>query len=109
MVVDFPAPLGPRKPKTSPLRDREIETVDGDEIAEALDEVLDHDRVGTDSGMACFSAGDRIHEKVFNGGRNLLNRVEGDAGVLQPRFEFGNASGGIVDHNVHAIAGEHQA
>ena len=51
MVVDLPAPLGPRKPKTSPLLTARAEVVDGDEIAEALDEVLDHDGVRRGSGM----------------------------------------------------------
>ena len=36
MVVDLPAPLGPRKPSTSPLLDLERDAVDGDDVAEAL-------------------------------------------------------------------------
>ena len=43
MVVDLPAPFGPRKPKTSPFADFEIDPVDGHKIAETLDQVLHHD------------------------------------------------------------------
>ena len=34
MVVDFPAPFGPMKPNTSPLRTSKLHPVHGDEIAE---------------------------------------------------------------------------
>ena len=43
MVVDLPAPLLPRRPKTSPCSDAEAQVVDRHEGAEALDEVLDLD------------------------------------------------------------------
>jgi len=36
MVVDFPAPFGPRKPHTSPLVDVERDAIDGDEVLVAL-------------------------------------------------------------------------
>ena len=36
MVVVFPEPLGPRKPKTEPLRHGQINAVDGQLVAEAL-------------------------------------------------------------------------
>ena len=39
-IVDvFPAPFGPRKPNASPALEVEVDPVDGDEVAEALDEV----------------------------------------------------------------------
>ena len=38
MVVVLPAPFGPSRPKHSPARDLEIEAVDGDDVAVALDE-----------------------------------------------------------------------
>ena len=41
MVVDLPAPLGPRKPKISPGADVERDAVDGGELAVALDEPAD--------------------------------------------------------------------
>ena len=43
MVVDFPAPLGPRKPCTSPARSSRSRAVEGADGAEALDELLDGD------------------------------------------------------------------
>ena len=43
MVVDFPAPLGPRKPNTSPLAHLEADAVHGDEVAEAPRQVPDAD------------------------------------------------------------------
>jgi hypothetical protein len=36
MVVDLPAPLGPRKPKISPRRTSKLTRFDGHEAAEAL-------------------------------------------------------------------------
>ena len=45
MVVDFPAPLGPRKPVTRPGRGREADVVDGREGAVLLAEGLDLDHV----------------------------------------------------------------
>src|ERR1035437_6278573 len=38
MVVDLPAPLGPRKPKISPGGDLEVEVVQGDHAPEVLGE-----------------------------------------------------------------------
>ena len=43
MVVVLPAPLGPRKAKISPCCDVERDVVDGGEVAELLDQVLDLD------------------------------------------------------------------
>ena len=40
MVVDLPAPLGPRKPSTSPGSTREGEVVDGQQAVVVLGEVL---------------------------------------------------------------------
>lgn len=41
MVVDLPAPLGPRKPVTTPRSDGEAEVVDGGDIAVALGGLVD--------------------------------------------------------------------
>ena len=40
MVVDLPAPLGPRKPMISPRAMSKLTLVDGDEVAEALDQAF---------------------------------------------------------------------
>ena len=45
MVVDLPAPLGPRKPKIPPPVNREADAVDGREIAEALLQVFHGDNL----------------------------------------------------------------
>ena len=45
MVVDFPAPFGPRKPKISPLPDRKGNLVDGDKAAEALFQISERQRL----------------------------------------------------------------
>ena len=52
IVVDLPAPLLPRKPKTSPCRDLERQAVDGDEVAEALRQIGDGDGVHRPSARA---------------------------------------------------------
>ena len=46
IVVDLPAPLGPRKPTTSPRRDGEGDVIDGGESAEAFGQPLDFDQNG---------------------------------------------------------------
>ena len=37
-AVVLPAPFGPRRPSTVPGRDREVDAVEGDDVAEALAE-----------------------------------------------------------------------
>ncbi len=113
MVVDFPAPFGPRNPKTSPLRTVRLSR----STATKLPNRLTRFSITTEfaAGLQALdqawlrSAGNRIDKQVFDGRHNLLNRVEGDLRVLQTRFEFRNAPRGVIDHHVHAIAGEHEA
>ena len=45
IVVVFPAPFGPSRPKTSPRPDGEADAVDGDVIAEPVAEVVDDEGV----------------------------------------------------------------
>ena len=56
-VVVLPAPFGPSRPKTSPPGDVEVDAVDGDEVAVALDQSADaDDRIGGDRrGVRCTS------------------------------------------------------
>ena len=44
IVVDLPAPFGPRNPKISPWSDRQVDPVHGHEVAEAAAQALDRDR-----------------------------------------------------------------
>ena len=46
IAVVLPDPLGPRSPKISPLADGEVQVVERDELAVALDEPGDADDVG---------------------------------------------------------------
>ena len=48
IVVVLPAPLGPRKPNTSPARDLEVDAAHRLDLAEGLLQVVDLDR-GFDS------------------------------------------------------------
>src|SRR5208337_1568935 len=112
MVVDLPAPLGPRKPKTSPLLTARLSRSTAVKSPKRLTRFSITTELAA-SCMACLSnldaAADCIHKEVFDGRSYLLNCVVGHAGVLQARFEFGNALCGIVHHHVHAVAGEHKA
>ena len=45
MVVDLPAPFGPEKAKHLAFADVETDVIDGDKVAELLDQVLDHNRI----------------------------------------------------------------
>src|ERR1700733_13177986 len=105
MVVDLPAPFGPRKPNTSPLRTSRLMR----STATKSPKRLTRFSITTEppcSGMGWRSTADRIDEEVFNCGRDFLNRVEGNEGVLQPRLEFRDAARSIVNHDVQAIAGQ---
>ena len=57
MVVDFPAPLGPRNPVTYPGFDVEAEIVDGQILAVALREIAGLDGVGLPPDSAVPSDG----------------------------------------------------
>jgi hypothetical protein len=46
MSVLLPAPLGPSRPKISPIGHREADVLDGFKVAVALDDVLDGDGWG---------------------------------------------------------------
>src|ERR1035438_9664275 len=91
MVVDLPAPFGPRKPKTSPFRiSRLIRST-----ATKSPKRLTRFSTTTESfcsGMGRRSAADRIHKEIFDGWRNLLNGVEGHVRTLQPGLKLGNAA-----------------
>ena len=56
IVVVFPAPLGPRKPNSSPGCDRERDVVDRGEVAEAA-----HEALHLDGGRRC--AHDRLSSR----------------------------------------------
>src|ERR1035438_8383877 len=100
MVVDLPAPFGPRKPNTSPLRIvrlmRSTATKSPNRLSrfsittELLSASMDS------RGMDGRSTADRIAEEVFDSGRNLLNRVEWNVRAVQSGFEFGNTAGGGI-------------
>ena len=54
MVVDLPAPLGPRKPTTCPLRHVEGHVADGGVIAVILGQVADVDHSSLLRLQGCF-------------------------------------------------------
>src|ERR1035441_1585337 len=98
MVVDLPAPFGPRNPKTSPLLTSRLIRSTATKPPKRFTKFS----IATDvtcSGMGRRSALDRIHEQVLDGWRHLLNRIVRNVRALQPRFKFRNAARGIVHHH----------
>src|ERR1035438_6773091 len=84
IVVDLPAPFGPRNPKTSPLLTSRFSR----STATKSPNLFTRFSTATESsplGMGRCSASDRIHKKVFDRRRNLLNRVEGHVGRSEER------------------------
>ena len=118
MVVDFPAPFGPRNPKTSPLVTVRLRlstatkspkrlTRFSTSTETALPEFGEVEVVS--SGMVLRFPRHRMHKQVFNRRSHLENPVETHTGVLEQRVELGDASARIVNHNVHTVAGKNQA
>src|SRR5208337_382425 len=108
MVVDLPAPLGPRKPKTSPLGISRLSR----STATKSPNRLRRFSITTEllcSAMRRASASYSIDKKVFDGRLHLLNRIEAHVRGTQARRKLGNAAGGIVHHDMQTVAGQHQA
>src|ERR1019366_1804749 len=86
MVVDLPAPFGPRKPKTSPLVTARLRRSTATKSPNFLTRFsTTTEFAGTElagSGMARRSFGCRhgIHKEIFDGRGYLLDRVEGYPG-----------------------------
>ena len=85
IVVDLPAPFGPRKPKTSPLRTSRLMRSTATKSPNRLT------RFSTTTELARWlshghasSRADRIDKQIFNGRRDLSNRIEGNIGALEP-------------------------
>ena len=60
MVVDLPAPLGPRKPSTSPLATVQIDPGDGRDRAKSLGQSLDFDH-GVEWRRECGASAPSVH------------------------------------------------
>src|SRR5665213_1142551 len=107
MVVDFPAPLGPRNPKTSPLRTERLML----STAMKLPKRFTSFSITTEfvaSAMLSPSTGDCVDKEVFDGRRYFLNSIESDACVLQQRLNLRNSLRRMIDNDVNAVAGEYQ-
>src|SRR5208282_328234 len=118
MVVDLPAPFGPRNPNTSPLRTVRLSWSTATKSPKRLVSFSITTELGTTeldesemarSIMAPRSPRNRIHKQVFDRRRNLLDGVDRHVCVGQPRRKLRNSACRIVNHYVHAVAGKHQA
>src|SRR5580658_2832791 len=113
MVVDFPAPFGPRNPKTSPRRTERLSWSTATKLPNRLTRFSMTTELGTTefsaSGMERFLAGHRVNKQILDGGLNLLNRIEWHVRAFKAGFNFGNAARGIVDYQVRTISGKNKA
>src|ERR1019366_834585 len=104
IVVDLPAPFGPRKPKTSPFTTSRFSWSTATKSSNCFRRFsTTTELVG--SGMSRVSATDRIDKQVFDSWLDLLNRVEFHLSASQVCLKLRNASGRIVNHNMQAVAG----
>src|SRR5664279_3757155 len=109
MVVDLPAPLGPRKPNTSPLRTSRSIWSTATKLPKRLTSFSTVTELAAVelamSGMGMTSCLDRIDKKIFNGRRDFDNRIEGNAGAFELGIELRNSARGVVNHQMHSVAG----
>ena len=100
MMVDLPAPFGPRKPTISPRGDAEAHMIDGDEGAEALDEPFGDDRgLGRLDHAACPCCLEESDEDVLDAGLGARDLDEGNARGRRALAQLGHATFGVVDHD----------
>src|ERR1035438_6751030 len=113
IVVDLPAPFGPINPKTSPLRTSRLIRSTATKSPNLLTRLATTTEFGSTelaiSGMRLRSRADRIDKQILNGRLDFENRIEGNAGAPEPCLELRNASRRIVHHNMHSVAGQHEA
>ncbi len=90
IVVDLPAPLGPRNPMISPSSRLEAHLVDGDEIAEALGEPVGDDPDFALQRLAHSSVpfGEQRDEQVLHRRRYALDLVDRDASRGERAIDF---------------------
>src|ERR1700751_3554620 len=102
IVVDFPAPFGPRNPKISPLRVARLRWF----TATKSPKRFTRSSIATELPLCTMqlpvSRRDRIHKQVLNGRRDLVDGLEGNTRLLQSRLKFRNAAACIVHHHVES-------
>src|ERR1035441_10589981 len=118
IVVDLPAPFGPINPKTSPLRTSRLIRSTATKSPNLLTRFSTSTEKGSTelgstalaiSGMMLRSRAHRIDKQILNRRLDFENRIEGNAGAPEPCLELRNASRRIVHHNMHSVAGQHEA
>src|ERR1035441_4474526 len=95
IVVDLPAPFGPRKPKTSPLRTARLIRSTATKFPNRLTRLS----TTTELLFSVMSSGPRtngINKQILDGWLHLLNRIEGNVGASEPGIILGNAARSIV-------------
>src|SRR5271157_81220 len=109
IVVDLPAPLGPRKPNISPgCASNEIwstATKSPNFLTRSLTNT-DGTALSTCSPHTCFL--DRLDKKVFYGRSDLFNAVNGQILRLNPATQFGNSPLCIVHDETQPISHQDQ-
>ena len=113
MVVDLPAPLGPRKPKISPRAMWKLTwstaTKSPNRLTRpsAIDlvELFAAARIGESDHVAFPGFGER-HEHVLDAGRADCDLGERDAGAGERVAQLRDSPAGVVDHHMDAVADE---
>src|ERR1035441_3330022 len=107
IVLDFPAPFGPRTPNTSPLRIARLIR----STATKLPNRFARFSITTELPSSCIrrtSAAHCIDKQVLDRRRDMLNGIELRMRALQPSFEFRDAPHRIVNNHPKIIAVHNQ-
>src|SRR5271157_1256312 len=105
IVVDLPAPFGPRKPKISPLRTVRLTWSTATKLPNRLTRFSTTTELWF-SGMSGSPRADRVHKQVFNRWRDLQNRIKRNLRTREPGFKLRNAERRAVHYHVQPIAGQ---
>src|SRR5215475_515580 len=110
MVVDLPAPLGPRNPKISPFFVSRLMRSTATKSPNRLTRSSTTTDLGPSFMRASLSAACHgVHKEVFDRGRHLHDRVEWNVRRSQARLELLSPSHRVIHYNVDAVSSQKQA
>src|SRR5260370_5030779 len=109
IVVDFPAPFGPRKPKISPFRVARLMWFTATKSPNRFTRSSITTELWFSATMSSCSARHRIHKQVFNRRGNLTNRFEGNVRITQVELELRDSAFCIVHNYMKSIPRQREA
>src|SRR5260370_16058354 len=108
IVVDFPAPLGPRNPNISPLCVSRLMWFTATMSPKRFTRSSITTELWFSTTVFSLSARDCVHKQVLNRWRHLANRLEGDLRLVQSVLEFLSSAFRVINNDVKSVACESQ-